>query len=232
MDGNGRWAQRQGLMRIEGHRVGVHVVKDIIRCCLARDIPVLSLFAFSCENWARPSHEVEFLMSLFLQALEKEIDALHQQGVRLKFIGDRLKFSQELRAQMQVSEDLTQHNDRLVLNMAMNYSGQWDIIQAARCLAVEVEQGLLKVHQIDEQNFNARLATHDLPAPDLLIRTSGEQRLSNFFLWQLSFTELYFTEVLWPDFNETEFQKALDFYTLRERRYGKTSDQLKELNHV
>lgn len=232
MDGNGRWAERQGLPRVEGHRVGVNVVKAMVRCCIEKKITVLSLFAFSCENWQRPAQEVEFLMDLFLQALAKEIDELHQNGVRLCFTGDRQVLSSLLQQQMQTAEQLTQANTALTLNVVMNYTGQWDILQATRRIATQIQQGHLTPDCINESIFSHYLSTDGLPNPDLFIRTSGEQRISNFFLWQLAYTELYFTNVLWPDFSTEEFEKALIFYAYRERRYGKTSCQIKGENHV
>lgn len=232
MDGNGRWAERQGLPRVEGHRVGVNVVKTMVRCCIEKKISVLSLFAFSCENWQRPVQEVEFLMDLFLQALAREIDELHQNGVRLNFTGDRQILSSLLQQKMQAAEDLTHTNTALTLNVVMNYTGQWDILQAARCIASQVQQGHLTPEDINESLFERYLDTQGLPNPDLFIRTSGEQRISNFFLWQLAYTELYFTETSWPDFSIEEFEKALLFYAYRERRYGKTSSQVQGENHV
>lgn len=228
MDGNGRWAQSRGLLRIEGHRAGVNTVKTIIRCCLQNKIPILSLFAFSSENWSRPEKEVEFLMQLFITALGHEVDELHQRGVRLRFTGDRNALSQTLRDQMYQAENLTENNTALTLNIVMNYGGKWDLVQAAKTLAKKVSRGELSIDGINETLFAEALSMSDLPDPDLFIRSSGEKRISNFFLWQLAYTELYFTNVHWPDFNAEEFQKALDSFRERERRYGKTSQQLQE----
>ncbi|MFA5959923.1 MAG: polyprenyl diphosphate synthase [Tatlockia sp.] len=232
MDGNGRWAQNRGLLRSEGHRAGADAVKVVIRCCLKFRIPVLSVFAFGSDNWSRPEKEVEFLMALFLQALGQEVDALNQQGVRLRFTGERGALSAKLQQQMQAAEAITQHNTQLILNIVVNYGGKWDLVQAARTLARKVGAGELSVEDIDEPLFAKTLSTGDLPDPDLFIRSSGEQRISNFFLWQLAYTELYFSEVHWPDFNADEFQKALASFSQRERRYGKTSQQLAEVKHV
>lgn len=228
MDGNGRWAQNQGLLRIEGHRAGVAAVKTIIQCCLQHTIPILSLFAFSSENWSRPEEEVELLMQLFITALGREVHELHQQGVRLCFTGDRTALSLTLCQQMQLAEQLTVNNEKLILNLAVNYGGKWDLVQATRTLAQKVVTGELTPDEINETLFAKALSTSELPDPDLFIRSSGEKRISNFFLWQLAYTELYFTEVHWPDFNAEEFQKALNCFGHRERRYGKTSKQLQE----
>lgn len=232
MDGNGRWAQNRGLLRVEGHRAGVEAVKTVIRCCLQAQIQILSLFAFSSENWSRPENEVEFLMQLFIEALGHEVQELHQHGVCLRFTGDRGALSPTLRTQMLAAEELTANNERLMLNIVVNYGGKWDLVQAAQTIAKQVCAGELAIEAVDESSLEKALSTHGLPDPDLFIRTSGEQRISNFFLWQLAYTELYFTEVHWPDFTAEEFQKALDSFSLRERRYGKTSQQLDEVNHV
>ena len=232
MDGNGRWAENRGLERIEGHRAGVDAVRTVIQCCLKKKIAVLSLFAFSSENWARPAMEVDFLMQLFLHALNREIQELHQQGVRVRFSGDRSRLSEALCAEMHEAEGLTANNHHLILNFALNYGGKWDIVQAAKALAAHVSEGVISIEQIDEQVFEQRLNTFDLPNPDLFIRTSGEQRISNFFLWQLAYTELYFSEVNWPDFSESEFEKVLACYSRRQRRYGQTEKQLNEKKYV
>jgi undecaprenyl diphosphate synthase len=224
MDGNGRWAERLGQLRVEGHRAGVNSVKAVIRSCLEQGIAVLSLFAFSSENWSRPVPEVEFLMQLFLDALSHEIESLHDHGIQLRFTGDRSGLSDALQLEMHRSEQLTSSNQSLILNIVINYGGKWDIVQAVRALASQVALGQLMPADIDEKCFSEALNTGLLPDPDLLIRTSGEQRISNFFLWQLAYTELYFSEVLWPDFNAEEFDKALFAYSQRKRRYGKVPD--------
>lgn len=232
MDGNGRWASRKGLLRVEGHRAGVDTVKAIIQCCLKKNISILSLFAFSSENWARPEAEVEFLMDLFLQALNKEVAELDKQGVALRFTGCRDGLSPVLQDKMRKTEALTAANNRLVLNIVINYGGRWDIIQATKKIAGLVLEEALPIDAIDESLFTKYLGTDDLPDPDLFIRTSGEHRISNFFLWQLAYTELYFSEVHWPEFTADEFEKALTSYSQRERRYGKTSSQLIENDNV
>jgi undecaprenyl diphosphate synthase len=232
MDGNGRWAESRGLLRIEGHRAGVDSVKTIIQCCLQHNIPILSLFAFSSENWARPESEVEFLMQLFVHALKQEVDVLHQHGVSIRFTGYRDALSSLLQKEMAQAEQMTAANKGLILNVVINYGGRWEICHAAKIIAEKVLAEKIKPDEINEALFAEHLHTQRLPDPDLFIRTSGEMRISNFFLWQLAYTELYFSEVHWPDFNETEFEKALISYAQRERRYGKLSLQMDEIHHV
>jgi undecaprenyl diphosphate synthase len=232
MDGNGRWAESRGLPRVEGHRAGIESVKTVVEFCLQHEIRVLSLFAFSSENWSRPENEVDFLMQLFIHALEKEIDELHEHKVQLRFTGDRTQLSPTLQLQMKAAEALTADNERLILNVAVNYSGKWDIVQAAKKIACQVYEGTLLLEDVDEKSFAPCLSPCDLPDPDLFIRTSGEQRISNFFLWQLAYTELYFAEVHWPDFTSQEFENALISFSQRERRYGQTSKQLIENKNV
>ncbi len=227
MDGNGRWAQSRGLLRIKGHRAGADAVKSTIRCCLQHQIPILSLFAFSSENWSRPENEVAFLMQLFVEALEREVQGLHHHGISLRFTGDMSGLSQALQEQMQLAEELTKNNKQLILNIVVNYGGKWDLVQAVKKIAKKVDAGL-SVDAIDESLLSQSLSTFDLPDPDLFIRTGGEKRISNFFLWQLAYTELYFADVHWPDFSAEEFEKALASFSRRERRYGKTSQQLNE----
>lgn len=228
MDGNGRWAQSRGLLRAKGHRAGADAVKSVIRCCLQYKIPILSLFAFSSENWSRPENEVSFLMQLFVEALEQEVQELHQHGIGLRFTGDLSRLSSTLQEKMQHAEHLTKANQQLILNIVVNYGGKWDIVQAVKKIAKKVEAGVLEVEAIDESLLSQSLTTSGLLEPDLLIRTGGEQRVSNFFLWQLAYTELYFTEVHWPDFSAEEFEKALASFSQRERRFGKTSQQISE----
>ncbi len=232
MDGNGRWAEKKGAIRYEGHRAGVESVKTIINCCLTHKVAVLSLFAFSSENWNRPQEEVEFLMSLFLQALGKQIDELVCNGIALRFTGSRAQLSDLLQQQMTTAEQLTANNRRLTVNVVINYGGRWDIVQAVKKIANSVVKGATNLDDIDESLFASLLSTATLPDPDLFIRTSGEKRISNYFLWQLAYTELYFTDVHWPDFTAYEFEKALLCFKQRERRYGKTSHQLNEASHV
>jgi undecaprenyl diphosphate synthase len=228
MDGNGRWAEARGLPRIEGHRAGVEAIRNIVKACPQKKISTLSVFAFGVDNWARPEKEVKFLMELFLKSLEREMEELYAEGVRLRFIGDRTGLDEALQALMQSVESLTKDNQTLHLNIIMNYSGRWDILQATRQLAHQVQSGEVLPDEIDEVLFTHKLSTAAFPEPDMLIRTSGEQRISNFFLWQLAYSELYFTPVAWPEFTPDELDKALDWFASRERRYGKTSKQMIE----
>lgn len=223
MDGNGRWAESRGLPRIEGHKAGVESVKKIIRCCMSKGVPCLSLFAFSSENWSRPAGEVNFLMELFLESLRRELPELNQHGIRMRFTGDRGLLSPVLQKQMQEAELLTVNNEQLILNVVVNYGGKWDLVNAAKKIAQSVLSGELSVDDINETRFAQYLDTEGLPDPDLFIRTSGELRISNFFLWQLAYTELYFSEVHWPDFGEHELELALASFNKRKRRFGQIS---------
>ncbi len=220
MDGNGRWAEGRNLPRIEGHKAGLESVRAMIQACLEKKIPCLSLFAFSSENWQRPSQEVSFLMELFMEALKNEINTLHHYGVRLRFTGDRSRLAERLQRQMAQAEQVTQMNQALVLNIVLNYGGKWDILCAAKKMAQAVIDDCLDLNDCNEERFNDYLDTSDLPEPDLFIRTSGELRISNFFLWQLAYTELYFTEVHWPDFCQKELERALESFAKRKRRFG------------
>jgi undecaprenyl diphosphate synthase len=226
MDGNGRWAERRRRPRAIGHRAGARAVNICIDFCLERGIQALTLFAFSSENWGRPEEEVGALMKLFLGALDREVEELHRRGVRVRFIGERERFAADIRQRMQAAESLTVGNTRLHLNIAASYGGRQDIAQAARALAIDVAAGRLKPEDIDEAALAARISLADLPAPDLFIRTGGDHRVSNFLLWQLAYTELWFTDVLWPDLDATLLQRALDDYAQRERRFGLTSAQV------
>ncbi len=226
MDGNGRWAKRRGLPRVAGHRAGSKTVRDIVEYVGELKIPALTLFAFSLENRGRPSTEVQFLMGLFLESLEKNTASLHEKNVRLRIIGDQSQFDPKLRAQIQASELQTANNTGLMLVIAINYSGRWDILQATRALAERVAHQEIVPSDISSDLFRRYLALNDLPDPDLLIRTSGEQRLSNFMLWQFAYTEIYFTPIFWPDFNRKAFDAAIDFFQTRERRFGLTSEQV------
>ncbi|KAF1708561.1 di-trans,poly-cis-decaprenylcistransferase [Pseudoxanthomonas kalamensis DSM 18571] len=226
MDGNGRWAERRHRPRMIGHRAGARAVNVCIDFCLQRGIEVLTLFAFSSENWKRPEEEVGALMKLFLNALEREVDELHRRGVRVRFIGERERFAAPIRERMAAAEALTAGNARLTLAIAASYGGRQDIAAAARALAAEVAGGRLRVEDIDEAAVDARTALADLPAPDLFIRTGGDHRISNFLLWQLAYTELWFTETLWPDLDASVLQQALDDFAGRERRFGLTGAQL------
>ena len=228
MDGNGRWAQRRRRPRVIGHRAGARAVNRTIDFCLDKGVSALTLFAFSSENWGRPQDEVDALMKLFLHALDREVEELQRRGVQVRFIGDRSRFTAPLRDRMAGAERITAANTRLVLSIAASYGGRQDIAMAARALAVEVAAGRLQPEQIDEALLDSRVALADLPAPDLFIRTGGDTRISNFLLWQLAYTELWFTETLWPEFDAGVLQQALDDYAGRERRFGLTSAQIAE----
>jgi len=220
MDGNGRWAKARALSRTQGHKAGVQAVYAVVEMCLEQEIPVLSLFGFSRENSGRPQFEVQALMNLFIDTLKTYIDQLHEQNIRIRFIGDRQFFSKRLQTAMMDAELLTQHNQRLQLILALNYSGQWDVMQAMQHLAQQVQLRYLAPEQIDASMISQSLMLNDVPDPDLFIRTSGEQRISNFYLWNLAYTELYFTEVYWPDFKKDAFSVALQAYRQRNRRFG------------
>ena len=227
MDGNGRWAKKRFMPRLAGHRAGVEAARQVVKNCAKRKIKVLSLFAFSSENWRRPEQEVSHLMELFLTGLEREVSMLHDNNIQLRFIGDRTRFNSKLCHKIQEVEQLTCKNTGMVLIIAVDYGGQWDICEAARKLAQEVEAGSLSSKDITSSLLASKLSFADLPDPDLFIRTSGELRISNFMLWQLAYAELYFTDTLWPDFNEEALEKALNHYANRERRYGYSAEQLK-----
>jgi undecaprenyl diphosphate synthase len=226
MDGNGRWARKRLLPRTAGHKAGVKTTRRLVELCLIREIGSLTLFAFSSENWSRPDQEVSSLMSLFLSTLNSELNKLHEQGVRIRFIGDRSRFSQSLQDSIKVAEEKTADNSRLHLNIAANYGGRWDIVNAARSLSHKLVEGTISEDQITEESFARELSLVDLPEPDLFIRTGGEQRISNFLLWQIAYTELFFTDTLWPEFNEAAFDEALNWYATRQRRFGKTGEQV------
>ncbi|MES2141452.1 MAG: isoprenyl transferase [Pseudomonadota bacterium] len=230
MDGNGRWAKKRHLPRLLGHQEGLKVVRKIVKKCGELGIEVLTLFAFSSENWQRPAEEVNHLMTLFLNTLKGEIEKLNQNNVQLRMVGSLERFKEPLRLCIDETQKLTAKNTGLKLIIAVDYSGQWDIIQAVQNLACQIKEGSLKSEKITQDLFARYLSLSDLPSPDLLIRTSGEYRISNFLLWQLAYTELYFTETLWPDFDEEALNKALIFYSQRERRFGCTSEQLSEIN--
>jgi undecaprenyl diphosphate synthase len=228
MDGNGRWASARGMPRQAGHKQGVEPVRMSIRECMRRHIPALTLFAFSSENWGRPSEEVGALMGLFVEALDSEIDELHQNGVRVRFIGDRQGFPARLQARMSAAEARTAGNAALQFQVAVGYGGRWDIVQAARRMAARCVAGDLRVDDITPDEFGAALQLGELPDPDLFIRTGGEKRISNFLLWNLAYTELYFCDALWPDFSPEGFEAALEFFASRQRRYGLTGTQPQE----
>ncbi len=226
MDGNGRWAARRRRPRMIGHRAGARAVNLCIDFCLERGIGALTLFAFSSENWGRPADEVGALMKLFLNALDREVVELHRRGVRVRFIGDRSRFDAGIIARMDAAEGLTSGNTGLALSIAASYGGRQDIATAARALAVEVAEGRLRPEDIDEAALAGHVALADLPPPDLFIRTGGDLRISNFLLWQLAYTELWFTETLWPDLDAGVLQQALDDFASRERRFGLTGEQV------
>ena len=226
MDGNGRWAQKRRRPRLIGHRAGARAVNLCIDFCLDRGVRALTLFAFSSENWDRPQDEVGGLMKLFAGALEREVEELDRRGVRVRFIGERSRFAPGIRDRMASAEARTAQNGRLDLAIAVSYGGRWDIAQAARALAEDVAAGRLDPASIDEAALGARVALADLPPPDLFIRTGGELRISNFLLWQLAYTELWFTDLLWPDVDAATLQAALDDYARRERRFGLTGAQV------
>jgi undecaprenyl diphosphate synthase len=226
MDGNGRWARLRGLPRSAGHRASIKVVRRVVEDCANRGVRHLTLFAFSSENWRRPPDEVGMLMTLFLDALVREIEDLHRHQVRLRFIGARDLLGAELARRMIAAETLTGNNTGIELLVAVAYGGRWDIVQACRALALDVAAGRLSADELGDAQIAARLALAGLPDPDLLIRTGGEQRISNFLLWNLAYTELYFSEVLWPEFSPAHLDAAFDHYLRRERRFGKTSAQL------
>lgn len=222
MDGNNRWARQRGLPGREGHKAGETALRRIVEHAGRRGVEALTVFAFSSENWRRPEEEVTALMQLFLGALSKRVPELHGHGIRLRFIGDLAAFSPEIRAGIAEAERITAGNTTLHLSVAVNYGGQWDIVQAARRLAAQVEAGTLRAADVDECRFHACTMLADLPPPDLLIRTGNEQRISNFLLWQAAYSELYFSAALWPDFDEAALDAALADYAQRQRRFGRS----------
>ena len=228
MDGNGRWAKERSLPRHAGHRSGVSAVRRTVEHAAKRGVAVLTLFAFSSENWRRPQDEVGRLMKLFLEALQREVDELHRNNVRLRFIGARQLLNSGLLAKIDAAEARTSTNTGLVLNIAVAYGGRWDIVEAARELAEMVASNEISIADIDEDRFAAALALSGLPDPDLLIRTGGEQRISNFLLWNLAYTELHFCDTLWPDFDVPQLELALTSFVGRERRFGLTRQQLEQ----
>ena len=232
MDGNGRWAKSRGLPRIAGHRKGVERVRDMVSDCVEKGIKHLTLFAFSSENWRRPPQEVQLLMDLFLNALENEIKKLHKNNVRFRVIGDSARFGEKINSRIQQSEILTRDNQALVLTIAANYGGRWDIAQACAQLASRAVRGEIDPATITEANIEPFLSLAGVPEPDLFIRTGGEQRISNFLLWQLAYSEMYFTPVLWPDFDRAQFEQALASYAGRQRRFGLTGDQIEAARHA
>jgi undecaprenyl diphosphate synthase len=225
MDGNGRWARKRFLPRIAGHKRGVETVRELVKSCVSLKVEYLTLFAFSSENWRRPPEEVSFLMGLFMDALQREVAKLHQNNIKLIMIGDRSPFDAALIAQIEASEKLTENNTGLVLTIAANYGGRWDMLQAINKMQLAAPQ-LTGYYR--EDHLEPYLSMSYAPEPDLFIRTGGEKRISNFLLWQLAYTELYFTDTLWPDFNQEAFNVAIQSFQNRERRFGRTSEQLAE----
>lgn len=226
MDGNGRWAKKRLMPRGYGHRKGVETTQRSVEFFASAGVKHLTLFAFSSENWNRPDEEVSSLMELFMQSLQKHTDELNEKGIRIRFIGDRNSFSEDLQLQIKATEVKTRNNSVMTLNIAANYGGHWDIVNAARVLAEQVAAGEIIPAEIDTDTFSNQLSLGDSPSPDLFIRTGGEQRISNFLLWQLAYSEFYFCDSLWPDFSDDDMRLALKEYSRRQRRYGKTSEQI------
>lgn len=226
MDGNGRWASRRGLPRSAGHRAGAEAARSLVTAAMARGIPHMTFFAFSSENWNRPSNEVGLLMDLMLEALQREMAAMDREGAVIRFIGDRSSLADRLLDRMREAEDATRDNDGIHLNVAIAYGGRWDIARAARVLAERVAAGELGPDAVDEDLLADALSLADEPEPDLFIRTGGEHRISNFLLWDLAYTELYFDETLWPDFDAASLDRALDWFAARQRRFGRTPEQV------
>ena len=226
MDGNGRWAARRALPRHLGHRAGVKAVRAAVEGCARRGVEALTLFAFSSENWGRPQEEISRLMELFVEAMEREVDELDRNGIRLRFVGDLSRLKPHLRDGIAAAEARTAANRRMTVYVAVSFGGRWDIVETARRMAEEAAAGRLDPASIDESTFGAALALGDAPEPDLFIRTGGEQRVSNFLLWHLAYTELYFCDTLWPDFGDAELERAFRHYAGRQRRYGLTEGQV------
>ena len=226
MDGNGRWAKRRNQPRFFGHKAGVEAVRGVVKACAAKGIDVLTLFAFSSENWRRPKKEVSLLMELLYTALTREVSKLNDNNVRLRIIGDRSVLSTKLQNRLHESERLTENNTGLILVVAVNYGGRWDIAQAARSVTEKALAGELQLTDITADLIGQHLSLCDLPEPDLFIRTGGEQRVSNFLLWQLAYSELFFTETLWPDFSVTSLDEAINSFSKRQRRFGRTGEQV------
>ncbi len=230
MDGNNRWARQRHLPGVAGHKAGVESVRRVAEACGEQKIEFLTLFAFSSENWQRPPEEVSALMDLFQTVLRKEVRKLHENGVRLRIIGDRSRFNEDTQERMAAAETLTRENSQLTLIMAMNYGGRWDVVEAARRLAVDVQAGRCRPEDVDEQQFQQYTSLADVPDPDLCIRTGGDRRISNFLLWQFAYTELYFTDEYWPDFRGPSLCEALREYGRRQRRFGLSAEQAEELS--
>ncbi len=226
MDGNGRWANKRYLPRAAGHKAGVGSTRRIVENCAKKNIEALTIFAFSSENWNRPKSEVSSLMSLFVSTIMAEVKKLNKKNVCVKFIGERTRFSEKLQKSICDSEALTRTNTGLQLNIAANYGGRWDVVNACKQIAEQLKNNEMAIQDIDEASFDSFMSLSELPAPDLLIRTGGEKRISNFLIWQLAYSELYFVDTLWPDFSAEDLDAALDWYSGRQRRFGKTGQQL------
>jgi len=226
MDGNGRWAKKRLMPRTAGHHAGVKATRNIVENCVKEKIQALTLFAFSSENWKRPEQEVSSLMELFVSTLQSEVKSLHEQNVRVRFIGECSAFSEKLQKKIKEAKKLTENNTGLQLNIAVNYGGRWDIAEACKTIVSKIQLGELQIDDINAELIDEYVCLKQLPEPDLFIRTGGEMRISNFLIWQLAYTELYFSDVLWPDFKSEEFSMALNWYAGRQRRFGKTGEQI------
>ncbi|PCJ51167.1 MAG: di-trans,poly-cis-decaprenylcistransferase [Gammaproteobacteria bacterium] len=226
MDGNGRWANAQGKVRVKGHKKGMDVARETVENCARAGVKVLTLFAFSSENWKRPEDEVSYLMGLFIEGLSREAKSLLKNNIKIQVIGERSQLSKKLQKAIHKAEQLTQGCDQMVLNIATNYGGRWDIVNATKNIAKQVLEGTLSLDDIDEQGFSDNTCLSDLADPDLFIRTGGEHRISNFLIWQLAYSELYFTDLLWPDFNKDALEDAFFAYSSRQRRFGQTGEQV------
>ena len=228
MDGNGRWANKRHLPRAAGHKAGVSATRQLVENCARNRIEALTIFAFSSENWNRPEAEVSSLMALFISTISAEVKKLHKKNVRVRFIGERTRFSQKLQNSINKSELLTEANTGLQLNIAANYGGRWDIVEACKLLLRDITENNKDIAEINEATLSQYVALADLPEPDLFIRTGGEQRISNFLIWQTAYSELFFVDTLWPDFSDVELEAALSWYAGRQRRFGKTGQQMAE----
>lgn len=231
MDGNGRWAKKRLMPRTAGHHAGVKSTRKVVEECVKAKIQALTIFAFSSENWKRPEQEVSSLMELFVSTLQTEVESLHKQNVRVRFIGECSAFSETLQQKINAAIELTINNTGLQLNIAVNYGGRWDIAEACKIIASKVQSGELQLDDVNAELVNEYINLRELPEPDLFIRTGGEKRISNFLIWQLAYTELYFTDVLWPDFKSEDFADALNWYAARQRRFGQTGEQIDKTQH-
>ena len=231
MDGNGRWAKKRLMPRTAGHHAGVKSTRKVVEASVKEGIKALTIFAFSSENWKRPEQEVSSIMELFVSTLQSEVESLHKQNVRVRFIGECSAFSEKLQQKIQAATQLTKDNTGLQLNIAVNYGGRWDVAEACKNIAAKVQAGDINIADINAEMINEHICLSELPEPDLFIRTGGEQRISNFLIWQLAYTELYFTDTLWPDFGPQQFQEALNWFEGRQRRFGKTGEQVEAPLH-